>query len=79
MFMTNRSWKTRKAVVSSPYGGEARRRDGGQPDQDQNEPQQQQPANHSSDNAEIAPPSLTPTQHKAETLYFSTHAFPRNL
>ena len=28
--------------------------DGGQPDEGQNEQQQQQPANHSSDNAEIA-------------------------
>ena len=30
------------------------RRDGGQPEEDQNEQQQQLPANHSSDNAEIA-------------------------
>ena len=35
-----------KAVVSSPCGG--------QPDEGQNEQQQQQPANRSSDNAEIA-------------------------
>ena len=30
------------------------RRDDGQPDEDQNEQQQQQPANHSPDNVEIA-------------------------
>ena len=43
--------RTRKAIVSSPHGG--------QPDKNQNEQQQQLSANHSSDNAEIAPPSLT--------------------
>ena len=42
--------QTTKTVVSSPYGG----RDGCQPDEIENEQKQQQPANHSSDNAEIA-------------------------
>ena len=42
--------QTTKTVVSSPHGGEM----GGQPDEGQNEQQQQQPANHSPDNAEIA-------------------------
>ena len=37
-------------------------RDGGQPDEDQNEQQQQQPANHSYDNAEIAR-CFTPFSH----------------
>ena len=44
--MTNQSYKRHKQSLW--------RRDGGQPDEDQNELQQQQPANHSSDNAEIA-------------------------
>ena len=47
-----------KAVVSSPYGCG----DGGQPDEDQSEQQQQQLANHSSDNAEIAH-CLNPFSH----------------
>ena len=38
------------------------RRDGGQPDEDQIEQQQQQSVNHSSDNAEIAR-CLTPLSH----------------
>ena len=37
-------------------------RDGGQPDECQNEQQQQQPANHSSDNAETAG-CVTPFSH----------------
>ena len=41
------------------------RRDGVQPDSDQNEQQQQQPGNHSSDNAEIAR-CLTPFSHHGE-------------
>ena len=40
------------------------RRDDGQPDEGQNEQQQQQPANHSSDNEEIAR-CLTPFSHPA--------------
>ena len=39
-----------------------RMRDSGQPDEDQNEQQQQQPANHSPDNAEIVR-CLTPFPH----------------
>ena len=50
--------ETTKAVVSSLNGG--------QPDEGQNEQQQQQLANHSSDNEKIrvaSPPSLTLSSH----------------
>ena len=50
--------QTTKTVVSSPYGGE----NGGQPDESENEQQQQQPANHSFDNTEMAR-CLTPFSH----------------
>ena len=59
--MTNRSCKREKQSSALPLAARWRR-DGGQPDKDQNEQQQQQSTNHSSDNAEIAR-CLTPFSH----------------
>ena len=53
MFMTNTSRKREKQSSALPMAA-IWRRDGGQSDEDQNEQQQEQLANHSSDNAEIA-------------------------
>ena len=55
--MTNQSYKRQNSHQLSLW-----RRDDGQSDEDQNGQQQQQPANHSSDNAEIAR-CLTPFSH----------------
>ena len=50
-------------MLSSPLPMAARwQQDGDQPDEDQNEQQQQQPANHSLDNSEITR-CLTPFSH----------------
>ena len=57
--MTNQSYKRQKQS-SALYMPCLLRRDGGQPEEGQNEQQQQQPANHSSDNAELAR-CLTPS------------------
>ena len=57
MFVTTQSCK-RQSGRQLSLG----RRDSGQPEEDQNEQQQQQPANHSSGNAETAR-YLTPFSH----------------
>ena len=63
MFMTNQSCKRQKR--SSALHG--------QPEEDQNEQQQQKPANHSSDNAEIAH-CLTPFSHSGNGQLWSRAA-----
>ena len=57
MVMTNQSYKRQNSHQLSLW-----RRTGGQSDENQNKQQQQQPANHGSDNAEIAR-CLTPFSH----------------
>ena len=57
MFITNQAAYDKSGHQLSQW-----RRDGGQPEEDQNKQQQQQPVDHSSDNAEIAR-CLTPFSH----------------